>query len=77
MNEEQIKKVEDYVVKNTPDGIVVLNVKTLQNKAKDHKQPSYVTYVQLKQEKTGLEGTHSFNTLKIFRELKKKEKYDK
>lgn len=77
LNSEAIEKVETYIKENCPPGIKILNVVTTQNSHKAAKQAAYVTNVQIEEEKTGLQGNQTFNTLKIFRELKKKEKYAK
>jgi hypothetical protein len=75
LNNEAIEKVEAYIKGNCPEGIKILNIVTTKNSHKAAKQAAYVTNVQIEEEKTGLQGNQTFNTLKIFRELKKKEKY--
>lgn len=75
LNNEAIEKVEAYIKGNVPPGIKVLNIVTTRNSHKVAKQAAFVTNVQIEEEKTGLQGNQTFNTLKIFRELKKKEKY--
>lgn len=76
LNKEQIDKVEAYIKEKCPPGVKILNVVTTRNSHKAAKQAAYITNVQIEEEKTGLQGNQTFNTLKIFRELKKKEKYD-
>jgi hypothetical protein len=76
MNHQQINLVEEYIKNNVPEGIKILNIKTIENKKRQTKDPAFVTHVQIEQEKTGLQGNQSFNSLKIYRELKKKEKYN-
>lgn len=74
---EKIDLVETYVKENCPPGVKILSVTTTDNGSKGHKEAKLITVLHLEEEKTGLQASQTFNTLKIYRELKKKEKYEK
>lgn len=75
MTDTDKEKVENFIKSIVPDGINVVSIVTNQNFG--IKTPSYMTHVVLKDEKTDLTSTQSFNSLKILRQLKKEEKYVK
>lgn len=74
--QEKIDKVEQYVKDNCPEGVKILNVSTIHNKKAGFKEAKFITIVNLEEEKTGLQANQTFNTLKIYREIIKKEKYE-
>lgn len=76
MTEEQIKLVESYIKTNTPEDVEILNISTLVNPQKGTNLPKFLTHVQIEHKKTGLKANESFNSLKIYRELIKREKYN-
>jgi hypothetical protein len=75
MTKEEIELVENALRQDCPPGMKVLEIVTIQNKVKYFNMPAFLTHVKIEDEKTGLQGSVSHNTLKRFREIKKKEKY--
>lgn len=76
MTEEQIKLVEEYIRTNTPEDVEILHLATLPNPQKGIGAPAFLTHTQIEHKKTGLKANESFNSLKIYRALIKREKYE-
>lgn len=75
MNQDQIEKVESFFKSNVPENTEIINIMTVLNNHKGNKEAKYLTHVMVKDLKTGLETNISFNTLKHYRELLKRERY--
>lgn len=78
MNKEQIEKVEKHIKENLISNKTIESIMTISNPQKIHNAPKYLTQlVVIVNEKAGLKVPVTFNSLKILRELEKREKYGK
>lgn len=78
MDKEKILKVEEYIKSQIDqDSLNIENIATIKNRSFKSKDPKYLTILTISDKKTGLQNNINFNTLKLYRELIKQEKYGK
>lgn len=77
MTDLEKEKVENYIKEHMVDGVIE-GLSTIENPTKQQKAPKYLTQGMIViNEEAGLKQPITFNSLKLLREINKKEKYGK